>query len=182
MTNAQYVRQFMERHHLSRHMLASQLGCAPSLIARIERGMEPSREWMAKFQYIERLYDQERSTQINSDATCQEVTQLLDTAELLKEAEEEEQPVFNDEEIGEEDSKIQGFSFLEPDPEEQELRENPGQALHRLRMEYGLSLSEAADILGVGKGELADAEKGQTTAEKTTELIQRLVDVFELYE
>ncbi|MBQ9306570.1 MAG: hypothetical protein IJ229_01495 [Clostridia bacterium] len=78
MTSAGYILAFRERYHLSRYLLANYLGCAPSLIARIEEGMEPSGEWWEKFREVEAAYNAEKSRQEFGTDACTELEPLLE--------------------------------------------------------------------------------------------------------
>lgn len=184
MTNAEYVRGFLERYHLSRHMLATQMECTPSMIARIESGeVEPSREWWDKFQYLSGLYEEQWSNRRTGESTRWEVNQMLMAQALREEMEEndreEEMADYGD---TEEETQGPGFISMEPSPEDEAVMEDPGQAIRDFRMEYGLSLKEAASLLQIRDRELAAMEGGRATPEEAKEMIRRIMEAFQQYE
>ena len=51
------VKQFMERHKVSRNLLASMTQVYPNHIAKVESGeLLPTEDWWTKFEIIERTY------------------------------------------------------------------------------------------------------------------------------
>ncbi|MCR4884550.1 MAG: helix-turn-helix transcriptional regulator [Clostridiales bacterium] len=52
------VRQFMEKHKISRNMLASMTQVYPNHIAKMETGeLLPTEDWWNKFVILEQTYD-----------------------------------------------------------------------------------------------------------------------------
>ncbi len=52
------VRQFMEKHKISRNMLASMTQVYPNHIAKMETGeVLPTEDWWNKFETLEHTYD-----------------------------------------------------------------------------------------------------------------------------
>ena len=57
------VRQFMEKHNISRNLLASMTHVYPTHIAKMEAGeVLPSEDWWNRFELLERTYGRKEPT------------------------------------------------------------------------------------------------------------------------
>ena len=78
MTSAEYIQNFREQYHLSRNQLAFYTGCSANLVARLENGAEPSREWWDSFRDVYARYDAQEAMQEEAFDFTNEVEMLVE--------------------------------------------------------------------------------------------------------
>ena len=152
MTSAEYIQNFREQYHLSRNQLAFYTGCSANLVARLENGAEPSREWWDSFRDVYARYDAQEAMQ-------EEAFDFTNEVEMLVEEEERRNLRERAETVG----KKEAAPALQAD--------DPARSVREARRRHGLSSSELAELLGVSRSRVSQMEHGKISGEQAASIL-----------
>ena len=159
MTSAEYIQNFREQHHLSRNQLAFYTGCSANLVAKLENGAEPSREWWETFRDVYARYDAQEAMREEAFDFTSEIEPLMEAEKRRGKSTEDEAQAGN-EAMG---ASLQG--------------DEPARRVREARRRHGLTSTALAEMLGVSRSRVSQMEHGKISgeqAESILEMIERI--------